>query len=950
MLNPVFSTGDLSEHFPSSVLDTKFALIQSVLSQLQYYRPDHRIIVPDSMRKSIDTARSGLGAFVTRRKDPETTETVGTRRFRGRINAVAAARGLWSRVFKSEKRMNEAGPSVSRVVPSVNSALGMRAQMMDPVAVPTCDIDGLAEDWDVGLFPGSFPSDETLQGLVVSSSDQASADDAAMVPLPLQFAEEISQLGRKPSPPIVTDSSPYPESDLSCETASPPGNTAVSTIHHSLSLFPRTFPTCAHSPDWIPAPDNPRRSLDTLAIRSRPGSEVTSKPHSDIDLLVNSIGRFRFTTLVKSTIIDNVQDTRNTVYMTSANLLNIGWDMKRLLVIWSRITSNAPDVGVLRVLQPWVRVPREAVAKACGLMQKGLQTYREWKVISDHALMTAQQHHTISDGWWAMHYKRFQELDAVNQLDFDDAFAQVELVMEKYLEFEKEVAVMRKPAPARCERMTNATFASSAVSIVDTASPSTNDSTSASSSESQRPSSGSSTRDWATTAVRAAYTSDESRLPRSVSRCPNTRQAAAPSSLSSASSSLKSRGEEREGPRNPTLRQLSSPVSSVAGPSSLKSSIKDGPRYPKIQQATKSTPVSPDPFSPKSSMKDGKHLTKERATLSDYKRSTKASSKTSQPAKNLPSYMRPTKATRGAYTPPVKSATNATPAPRSSRLEFAIRGEQAKRSPTDTSTRLVEIKASSTLPERAPSILSKSTKRMKPKDLPKLDMINHSDSVHKPYILTGTAPRRPSPLWTSSPPIRSSTDAPLEVGRSDPPRLPRIDGKGDTHGVGKMELEKETLARVEPEGDANVEVAPVSGLDPNETANRFDSIRAKMFETKVRLQAMDAETTVAASKAEAEVDSDAAEEHLVLAVDEEVEEDSPAVCSASKEMELRQVVDQPPAAIEKQAKAETDDAMEPLIRIIGQWEAEYDDTDEDDNEDEDVWYDASEVRVEDECP
>ena len=522
----------------------------------------------------------------------------------------AVARGLWSHVFKSAKRTSEAGPSVSRVVPSVNSALGVTAQMMDPVTVPTCDINALAEDWNVGLFPGSFPSDETLQDLVVSSSGQASADDAAMVPLPLQFAGEMQQLERRSSPRTVTDSSPYPESDLSCETASPPGNTGVSTIHRSLSLFPRTSSSRAHSPDWIPAPDNPRRSLDTLAIKSRPGSEVTSKPHSDIDLLVNSIERFRFTTLVKSTIIDNVQDTRDTVYMTSANLLNIGWDMKRLLVIWSRITSNAPDVGVLRALQPWVRVPRKAIAKACGLMQNGLQTYRDWKVISDHALMIAQQHHTISDGWWAMHHKRFQELDAVNQLDFDDAFAQVELVMEKYLGFEKEVAVMRKPAPGRRERMTNATFPSSAVSVFDTASPSTDDSQPASSSESQRQSSGSSTRDWATTANQAAYTSDESRFPQSVWRCPKTRQAAAPSSLSSASSSPKSGREKREGPRYTTSHQLSSPVSSVAGPSSLTPSIKHGPRYPKIQQASKPIAVSPAPFSPKSSMKDGKQLNK----------------------------------------------------------------------------------------------------------------------------------------------------------------------------------------------------------------------------------------------------------------------------------------------------------------------------------------------------
>ena len=33
-----------------------------------------------------------MGAFVTRRKDPEGAEIVGTRRFRGRINAVAVGK------------------------------------------------------------------------------------------------------------------------------------------------------------------------------------------------------------------------------------------------------------------------------------------------------------------------------------------------------------------------------------------------------------------------------------------------------------------------------------------------------------------------------------------------------------------------------------------------------------------------------------------------------------------------------------------------------------------------------------------------------------------------------------------------------------------------------------------------------------------------------------------
>jgi hypothetical protein len=336
--------------------------------------------------------------------------------------------------------------------------------------------------------------------------------------------------------------------------------------------------------------------------------------------------------------------------------------------------------------------------------------------------------------------------------------------------------------------------------------------------------------------------------------------------------------------------------------------------------------------------------------LPNYNWSTRVSAETSRTTKTLPSYMRPTKATRGVYTPPVKSATNTTPATRSNRLEFAIRGEQAKRPPTDTSTRLVEIKTSSTLPERAPFILSQSTKRLKPKDLPKLDMIDHSDSVHESYVLKGTAPRGPSPLWTSSPPIRSSTDVLPEVGRSNPPRFPQTHDKGDSHDVGKMELEEESLARVEPEGDDSIKVALVSRLDPNETANRFDSIRAKMFKMKVKLRAMNEETRVAASKAVAEACVDAAEGHPTLTGDEEVEEDSSALCSTSEEVEVRQVIDQPPAAIDKQAKAETDDAMEPLIRIIGQWESEYDDTDDDDNEDEDVWYDASEVRVEDECP
>ncbi|KAL1792969.1 hypothetical protein ACET3X_009476 [Alternaria dauci] len=889
------------------------------------------------MRNSTDTARSGFGAFVTRRSNPEGAVPVGARRFRVRINAVAVAKGLWNRVFKSEKRTKAAGQSVSGIFPSVDSALGVRTQVMNPISEPTREVDTVAEDWDSSLCPGSFPSDETLRSLVVSSSDVLSAEDAAMAPLPLQFAEEIRQLEEKPSSPIVLDVRPCAESGLSPETTSCPVTANVNTIQHSLSLFP-SAPT--NSDNWIPAPDDARRWPNAPATGSRPQSEVTFKPYTDIELLVNSIERFRFTTLVESAIIDDVKDMRTAVNMTSANLLNIGWDMKRLLVIWSRITLDAPDADVLRILQPWVRLPREAVAKACGLMQKGLRTYQDWQTISDHSLITAEKHHRISDAWWAMHHKKFRELDVVNSVDFDDVFVQVELVMEECLGFEKEVAVMRKPAPApapaRRERMTNATPSSSAGSAVDMTSPTRSSCTSASSSAYQRPIPASPTKDWSSTARGTSNASNSSSLPRPALR-------------------------------EPKLQQPSAPSLSSSDPSPPKAPIKDGPRYAKSQRVSKPIPAASAPSppdSPKSPTKDGKGSKEAAANVPNYLRPKKASSRASEPTETLPGYMRPTKATRGAYTPPAKPAAKATPAPRSSRLDFAIRGEQAKRSPPKASARLVEIKTPPSPLESAPPVPPKSTKRTTPNDLPKPDVIKRSTSNSKPHVFRGTAPRGPSPLWNSSPPIYTSTKVPLKVGGSDPPRFLPTNDKGDMHGAYEEEKPaEEALPRVESGVVADVEIAPVRELDLNETAKRIDTLRARMLQVKVKLQAMGAETTNTVSKVEARTKIDVVREQPMLAVDEQMRRDSLPFGSTSEEVEAREDVDQPLIAVDEQSqpeqsKAKKDDAIEPPMRIIGQWEPEFDYTDDDDDddddddedEDQDVWYDASEVSVQDECP
>jgi len=65
---------------------------------------------------------------------------------------------------------------------------------------------------------------------------------------------------------------------------------------------------------------------------------------------------------VDSSIVDNVRDV---LEITSNNLLTVGCDPQRLLVIWRKLTNNAANIAVLEALEPWALVSKEHVAKAC---------------------------------------------------------------------------------------------------------------------------------------------------------------------------------------------------------------------------------------------------------------------------------------------------------------------------------------------------------------------------------------------------------------------------------------------------------------------------------------------------------------------------------------------------------------------------------------------------------
>ncbi|KAI4957354.1 hypothetical protein J4E86_005828 [Alternaria arbusti] len=375
-----------------------------------------------------DDNMGAFSAFVARRMDPEAAENSGLRRWRRRANTVArgkfvssgkawkgsdadmasrkghdgqdvkeswarrAAKGLWGRLHKHDGRSKdvEATGTALRLEPDNNHSTGMSTQLLisAPVASHSDDV------------PESSIRDNNATAI----------KDSGNVPAPVQDAHVWQHLA------IESSSS-------TADTVS--SSTTITTTHFGspLTRFPHHTHARSPTPDWIPASTSPRISDVSTAIESPWGSYLSVDPHHE---LINSIERFQSALLVDSSMIDNIcGDVRDILEIASNNLLTVGCDLQRLLVIWRKITGNAANVAVLEALYPCALVSKEHVAKACVDMKKGLQSYRDWSDIVARNKRIAQSQNAISHMWCAALNQKMKALDVLEALDFDDVAAQM---------------------------------------------------------------------------------------------------------------------------------------------------------------------------------------------------------------------------------------------------------------------------------------------------------------------------------------------------------------------------------------------------------------------------------------------------------------------------------------------------------------------------------------------
>ncbi|KAI4701979.1 hypothetical protein J4E81_002340 [Alternaria sp. BMP 2799] len=413
--------------------------------------------LPLSDTQFADDNMGAFSAFVSRRMDPEAAENSGLRRWRRRANTVAggkhilcgktwkgsdadmvsrkgrdghdvkeswakrAARGLWERVHNRDGRSKdaEATGTALRLEPDDNLSTRVRAQLL--ISTPV-----------------AFHCDGTPEG---SNRDNKAAaiEDPGSLPVPVQYAHGQQHLA------IESSSS-------TADTISP--STTITTTHFGSPLTRFPHHTHARSPtsDWISASTSSRVSEGSTVIESPLGSDLSFDPYHE---LVNSIERFHFALLVNSSTIDDIcGDVRDVLEISSNNLLTVGCDLQRLLVIWRELTGNAANVAVLEALEPCALVSKKHLAKACLDMKKGLQSYRDWSDMVARNKMIAQSQNAISHEWRAALKDKLKALDVLEALDFDDVAAQVELVMGKCLGAEEEVATPGGPvAPATMTNM-----------------------------------------------------------------------------------------------------------------------------------------------------------------------------------------------------------------------------------------------------------------------------------------------------------------------------------------------------------------------------------------------------------------------------------------------------------------------------------------------------------------
>ena len=357
--------------------------------------------------------------------DPEAAENSGLRRWRRRANTVAGGKFVPS--GKTCKRSD--ADAASR---KGQDGQGVKASWAKRAA------KGLWER--VHNRDGrSKGADGTGTALMLESDNNLSTGVRTQLlistPMTSQIPAQYTQEGQRPETesfsPIANPVSP---------------STTITTTHFGSPLTRVPHHTHARSPtpDWIPASTSPRISEVSTAIESPSGSALSVDPYHE---LINSIERFYFALLVDSSTIDNIcGDVRDVLEIASNNLLTVGCDLQRLLVIWRKLTNNAANVAALEALNPCALVSKKHVAKACVDMKKGLQSYRDWSDVVARNKRIAQSQNAISHMWCATLNEKMEALDVLEALDLDDVAAQVELVMGKYIGAEEEVATTGGPA------------------------------------------------------------------------------------------------------------------------------------------------------------------------------------------------------------------------------------------------------------------------------------------------------------------------------------------------------------------------------------------------------------------------------------------------------------------------------------------------------------------------
>jgi len=171
---------------------------------------------------------------------------------------------------------------------------------------------------------------------------------------------------------------------------------------------------------------------------------------------------FRFTAMVTTATLNRTADVRTIVEMTSNNLLNAGWDLQRLYMVWSEITADAQSADVVGILKPWSRLSKARVAKVCQNLKHALAVHRTWTENMDCTRSLAINLNIMSDRWWLAFDQKHGELA---MLDPHDIANQVAVVMEMHLGIKEQVPASTALTRRRSLTRSSSTRSSSAMRL-----------------------------------------------------------------------------------------------------------------------------------------------------------------------------------------------------------------------------------------------------------------------------------------------------------------------------------------------------------------------------------------------------------------------------------------------------------------------------------------------------